>query len=101
MVRFMIQLLVVISMIWVYLDATKHKIGRIPDTGGFFNMSAGAWGTAAGFLWIVGFPSYLIKRRALIEKAKDAPVEPKHRAVKTAIFCLIGVVELAVVFWPG
>lgn len=67
--------IVVTSAIWVYLDATKNRIGKIPDAGGMFNMSAGAWATVTLLLWIIGFPSYLIKRRSLIERAKSHPVE--------------------------
>lgn len=78
------------SAIWVYLDATSHGIGKDKDTGGLFNLSAGAWGAVTLGLWIIGFPGYLIKRRALIERAKSAPVEVKGRGVKTAIFAVLG-----------
>ena len=69
--------LVAISAVWVYLDATKNKIGKNPGEKGMFNMSAGAWGAATLGLWIVAFPSYLIKRSDLIEKAKENPVDVK------------------------
>lgn len=47
------------SAIWVCLDATK-KIGKIEAAGGMFNVSAGAWAAVTLFLWIIGFPAYLI-----------------------------------------
>lgn len=82
--------IVVVSAIWVYVDATGHKIGKVKEAGGLFNMSAGAWSVVTMFLWIVGFPAYLIKRSALIERAGSAPVEVGGRWVKVAILCVIG-----------
>ena len=91
MLNTIIVAVIAASGVWVYVDATGYKIGKVKGTGGLFNMSAGAWGVVTMFLWIVGFPSYLIKRRALIERAKAAPVEVKGRWIKTAILCVVGV----------
>jgi hypothetical protein len=87
------------SMVWVYLDASGHKIGRIEGVGGFLNLSAGAWGTVTGFLWIIGLPAYLIKRSALIETARTNPVEPKGRVFKAFVFGAIalGIIGLSAV----
>ncbi len=82
--------LVAVSAVWVYLDATKNKIGKIPDGKGMFNMSAGAWGVVTLLLWIIGFPAYLIKRGDLLEKAKENPIEVKGRRGKTATLSIIG-----------
>ena len=68
-------LIIIASAFWVYYDATKHKIGKIPGEKSFTNMSAGGWAAATWLLWIIGFPLYLIKRKELIEKAKEHPVE--------------------------
>jgi hypothetical protein len=78
------------SAIWVYLDATKNKIGKVKDKKGFFNLSAGAWGASTLGFWIISFPSYLIKRKALLEIAKTSPVEVKGRAGKTIVFVIVG-----------
>ena len=59
-----------------------------------FALGAGAWGAVTGFLWIIGFPAYLIKRSTLIETARTHPVEPKGRVVKAFIF---GAIALAIV----
>ena len=58
---------VAITGIWVYLDATKNKIGKIKDNSGMFNMSAGEWAIVTMLLWIIAFPAYLIKRGDLIQ----------------------------------
>lgn len=83
-----LSVFVVVSALWVYVDASKHKIGRT-GSGGFFDIGAGAWGAVVLLLWIVGFPAYLIKRNKLIEKAKQQPVEPTARGFKIAIFVVI------------
>ncbi len=78
------------SAVWVYLDATKNKIGKTTNGKGIFNMSAGAWSIVALLLWIIGFPAYLIKRRALIEKAKENPIEISGRNRKIATLSIVG-----------
>lgn len=82
--------IIVICALWVYWDATGNKIGKVPAAGGVFNMSAGAWSVVTLFLWIIGFPAYLIKRSALIERAKGQPIEVKGRIVKLLILAIIG-----------
>lgn len=90
MLNAIIIAVVAVSAVWVYLDATKNKIGKIPDGKGMFNMSAGAWGVVTLLLWIIGFPAYLIKRGDLIEKAKENPIEVKGRGGKAAALSIIG-----------
>ncbi len=71
----------------VYLDATKHKIGKVPDEKGMANMSAGAWALCTLGLAIIAIPMYLIKRPQLISKAQLHPVYVKARGFKaTALF---------------
>ncbi|MEE9611074.1 MAG: hypothetical protein V3W19_07470 [Desulfatiglandales bacterium] len=82
--------IIVICTLWVYLDATGKKIGKIPGAGGMFNMSAGGWATVTLGLWIIGFPAYLIKRSSLIEAASQHPLEVKNRALKATVFGVIG-----------
>lgn len=90
MIGGVIVAVVVASAIWVYLDATKNKVGKVPGAGGMFNMSAGAWATVTLLLWIIGFPAYLIKRNSLIERAKSDPVEVGGRGAKTAVLSVLG-----------
>jgi len=90
MLNAIIIAIVSVSAVWVYLDATKNKIGKIPDGKGMFNMSAGVWGIVTLLLWIIGFPAYLIKRGDLIEKAKENPVEVKGRGGKAAALSILG-----------
>lgn len=90
MLNVIIITVIAASAVWVYLDATKNKIGKIPDGKGMFNMSAGAWGVVTLLLWIIGFPAYLIKRGALIEKAKENPIEISGRTGKAAVLSIVG-----------
>lgn len=82
-------LIVVITSIWIYIDATKNKIGKILDEKGMFNISPGEWTAGALLLWIIVFPAYLIKRKSLIEKAKKFPVDTKGRGLKTILLASI------------
>ena len=90
MIDTLIVAVVAISAFWVYMDATKNNIGKIPNAKGVYNMSAGAWGTVTLLLWIIAFPAYLIKRSNLIEKAKENPATVKGRGGKAAVFGVIG-----------
>jgi len=80
---------------FVYYDATKNKIGTIQGEKGFLNMPAGGWAVASIFLWIIVFPIYLFKRKELINKANENPVEPPRRNLKLgiliAIFTLVSI----------
>lgn len=84
-----IWLVIGASATWVYFDATRHKIGKIPGKGGMTNMSAGAWAIVTFLLWIVGMPVYLVSRRRLIEEAAAHPVEPSGRVAKLALMGLL------------
>lgn len=83
-------ILVTLSSIWVYLDASEKNIGKIENDSSLFNMSAGAWGVATLLLWVIGFPVYLIRRASLIKKAKKSPVRPKGQAAKTIALIAAG-----------
>lgn len=95
----MIALFVFISACaqWVYWDAKKNKIGKVPGKSGFLNMSAGGIGGATFLLWIVTFPLYLIQRKSLLEQAKEQPQEPAGKVVFgicSAIFAVIAVSQI-------
>ncbi len=68
-----ITYLVLACALFVYLDATKNKIGKVPEVNKFTNMSAGMWATGTALLWIVVFPLYLLNRRKLISIAEEKP----------------------------
>jgi hypothetical protein len=88
MLDIIIVLMVSVSSVWVYMDATKNHIGKTPD-GGFFNLSAGLWAVATLLLWIIAFPAYLIKRKNLIQRASEHPVAIRDRGWKTGLLCLL------------
>ena len=91
MIAMIVSALISLSAAWVYWDATANKIGKVPGAGGMFNLSAGAWSVVTLFLWIIGFPAYVVKRGALIERARSQPVEVRGRWIKFSILLIIGV----------
>lgn len=90
MLGLLIAVVVTVSSVWVYLDATNHRIGKLAEGKGLFNLSAGGWATVTLLLWIVGFPCYLAKREDLIWKAKKSPVVVSGRAWKTLVLLAVG-----------
>jgi hypothetical protein len=94
-----LAIFIAMSAIWVYIDATKNKIGKITNRKGMFNLSAGAWAAATLFLWIVAFPSYLINRSTLSEKAKDNPINVKQRLGKIVVLSLLGALVILFTFF--
>lgn len=72
------------SVVWVYVDATRHKIGKIPNEKGLLNISAGAWAVCMMFFWVIVFPVYLINRTSLVENARHHPIEVSWRKGKIA-----------------
>jgi hypothetical protein len=75
-------IVVTVSALFVYYDASKNNIGSIPGETGFTNADAGMWATSTLLLWIIAFPIYLLNRSQLIEKANANPKEPsKGRSV--------------------
>lgn len=90
----MISIIVAISALLVYLDATRHKIGKIPDQEGLWNLSAGLWATATLMLWIVALPAYLLKRSSLIAAAETHPQEPANITIPIALLSIIVVIAV-------
>ncbi|WP_299773007.1 hypothetical protein [uncultured Pseudoteredinibacter sp.] len=86
----LLVLVTTMCAVWVYLDATKNKIGKTPE-GGFLNISAGAWGVCSLGLWVVAFPLYLIFRSKLIKNAKDHPVAVSKRGLKATLIGILGI----------
>ena len=56
-----IAVLVVISAIWVGIDASSLGLRRGKDPG-FLDMGPAGWMFSVLLLWIVAFPAYLVKR---------------------------------------
>ncbi|MBI1320209.1 MAG: hypothetical protein GC168_14875 [Candidatus Hydrogenedens sp.] len=85
----LMKLLVVGCAAWIYHDATKNKIGRIPGRAGWDNLPAGAWALGSLWLWLIAFPLYLVKRSELIQRAQEHPREAAYVPVKLGIFALL------------
>lgn len=91
----MLPALTPLAAVWVYWDATRHKIGRVKEGTETLNMSAGVWSVTAMFFWFLMLPLYLIKRKSLITLANTHPVEPKGRWITcTGLFLLSIVLTL-------
>lgn len=80
----------------VYLDATRHRIGKIKGEKHIVNMHAGGWAAAIAipvpFVPIIAMLAYLSHRRRLIEKAKEQPVTLGlgHKALVVIILLVSG-----------
>jgi len=59
-----ILLLVVVTSIWVFIDAKRIGI-RKGQVRGLADLGPAGWLFACLFLWIMAFPLYLIKRPEL------------------------------------
>jgi len=89
--------IVVATSIWVYMDAIKNKIGKIPNCKSIFNISAGDWAICSLLLWVIVFPAYIINRNSLITIAKEHPIEATKREVTIAIFAIFAIIVLFLV----
>jgi len=69
----LVYCVVALSAFWVYFDATRNKIGKIPKEKRFTNMSAGSWAIVTLLIWLFAFPVYIFKHSKLLEKAKNHP----------------------------
>ena len=100
MVGIVILVVIAISAIIVYLDASVHRIGDISEHRSSFNKSALYWAIATLFVWPYAFPYYLRIRRKLIEAAVEHPVQENWRVLKTCIVTLAaaGFVVVSVAF---
>lgn len=63
---------VIVSSIWVFLDAKKIGV-RKGQVSGICNMGPGAWFLTNLFLWIIAFPAYLVKRNSYLEINEKRP----------------------------
>lgn len=88
---------IIATVFFIYYDATKNKIGKIPGENRFTNLSAGMWAFGALMLWIIVFPLYLINRSKLIEKARENPqvVSGAGRGIKLGLLATLFLLSLA------
>jgi len=89
MIAFM-YLLVIGSAAFVYWDTAKNKIGKITGVKALTNASPLIWAIGVLLVWIIAFPLYLVKRKGLIQKAKESPVEVSPKARKITLAGLVG-----------
>ena len=57
--------IVIVTSLWVFFDAKRIGIKKGQITG-IANLGPGGWLVACLFLWIIAFPTYLIKRPQFI-----------------------------------
>lgn len=84
-----------LATFWVYWDATRNNIGRIPDADGFFDLSAIGWASATACVAWLAFPAYIVKRPELKRRAASAPIITPWRRQK---LCALGAALIAIVF---
>lgn len=89
MLNIALILIIALMPIFVYFDATKHKIGKIPDKSRCINMSAGNWAAETLLLFIAIFPLYLIRRKSLIESAQETPIDTRNAVPKLALVTML------------
>lgn len=80
----------------MYLDATKHGIGKNPTKPGFWVLSAGGWATWGLCFWPLGVPVYLIRRASLIDRARDHRVVPASKTRSLVILSVASAILLLV-----
>jgi hypothetical protein len=85
----LILLIIALCAIFVYLDASTHKIGDISEYRRGSNKSALYWAVATLVVWPYAFPYYLRIRRKLIEAAKEHPIQEKLRNLKAGFVTLV------------
>ncbi|MBU0553173.1 hypothetical protein KKF91_00455 [Myxococcota bacterium] len=79
---------VALAALWVYHDASKHRVGAVEGAEGLLNIPAGAWAFAVLFFGVVTFPLYLINRRRLIKRALTSPALSPRRGLKLSALVL-------------
>lgn len=96
MIGTVVLLVIAMSAVLVYLDASAHKIGDISRYRRNFNRSAMYWAIATLFVWPYALPYYLRIRGKLIEAAVAHPIRENWRLVKAS-----GVTVIAASFVLG
>jgi uncharacterized membrane protein YesL len=104
----LLQWLAVLAVaLFIYLDATGNKIGRVKGERALINFPAGLWAALVFLVVIVGLPLYLFFRSRLIGRAKDHPIilTPKHKKKTLAVLAVLGLAISVVAsipsLWPA
>ena len=93
----LLYLIIIASAAFVYWDATKNRIGKTSDAKTLTNSPAWLWALGVLLLWIVAFPLYLVKRKELIQKAKENPVDVPGKQKKIVLGVLGGFLVILLV----
>jgi len=91
----LIYLIIIASAAFVYWDATKNRIGKTSDAKILSNSPVWLWALGVLLIWIVAFPLYLVKRKELIQKALENPVEVPMKQMKL-VFGVLGMILVIV-----
>ena len=88
--------IVIGSSIWVFNDAKKIGVtkGQLP---GIADLSPGGWLVACLGLWIISFPTYILKRGALLkanQKGSDSTAVTIGGLAVVAMFVVLSVMGL-------
>ncbi len=70
-----IPLVVIETSLWVAVDAKQIGVKKGKLGGGFFDRGRWEWFTLCLLFWIVGFPTYLVKRATYIKQNKISSTE--------------------------
>ena len=89
MIGIVILVIIALCAIWVYLDASAHRIGDISEHRSNFNKSAMFWAIGTLFLWPYALPYYLRIRGQLIEAAAEHPIQEDWRFLKVSCVTVV------------
>lgn len=93
----LIYFIIIASAAFVYWDATKNRIGKTSDAKTLSNSPAWLWALGVLLIWIVAFPLYLVKRKELIQKARENPVKVPMKQKKIVLGALGGILVVVLV----
>jgi hypothetical protein len=87
-----LQLTVLFTSVWVFLDARKLGLRKDPNLKSFTNMGPVGWALGCLLFWIIVFPIYLIERRkhTVLRDSKGMPFSSLGGIVAAAV--LIGMI---------
>lgn len=79
---------------WVYIDASNNQVGSYRDElNRVRGWSSISWGIGSFVLFIIFFPLYLIRRKALLKIAKEHPAN-SDRSIGILIMAVLSVFVL-------
>ena len=72
-----VWIVVIVSAIWVYMDARELGAGTY-DLGGWADAQPWRWAVSVLLLWLIMFPLYLLTRPKLVVAASPPPPEERR-----------------------